>query len=97
LIYDIYVHWIDAEDYSDGDDDTRAPVIDDQVQSKSRFGFLEKEVLLDFFNGFKIQCQVPRCGCFFENIEVHDWCMCYSIYFRCGMDTSTHGKRGNPN
>jgi hypothetical protein len=41
-------------------------------------------VLVEFLSRFKIQCQVPLCGCFFENIEVRDWCMCYSIHFTCG-------------
>jgi hypothetical protein len=40
-------------------------------------------VLVKFLNGFKLQCQVLLCGCFFETIEVRDWYMCYSIYFTC--------------
>jgi hypothetical protein len=38
-------------------------------------------VLVKFLNGFKIQCQVPLCRCFFDNIEVRDWCICCSIHF----------------
>jgi hypothetical protein len=36
-------------------------------------------VLVNFLNGFT--CQVLFCRCFFENIEVCDWCMCYPIHF----------------
>ena len=40
-------------------------------------------MLIKFLKGFKIQCQVLHCGCFFENIDVCDWCMCYPIHFTC--------------
>jgi hypothetical protein len=72
------------------------PVIDDQAQSKSKFGFLEREVLVEFLTGFKIQCPIPRCGCFFENIEVRDWCMCYSIHFTCGNGHKYSWQTGKP-
>jgi hypothetical protein len=55
-LYDICVNWTGAEDHSDDNDDTRSPIIDDEAQSKSKFRFMEKEVLVEFLNGFKIQC-----------------------------------------
>jgi hypothetical protein len=38
-------------------------------------------VLVEFLNGFKIQCQVLLCGCFVENIEVHEvHVLLYTLY-----------------